>query len=361
MNDRPMLQTPIRFSAEMEHPEENEAETITRLETEMRSVRETTFAHSGQASRSVHAKAHGILSGTMTVLPGLSPALAQGLFAEAGPFDVVLRLSTIPGDMLDDSVSTPRGLGLKVKGVHGARLPGAETGTEQDFVLANAPAFSAPTATKFLGSLKLLAATTDKVEGLKEVVSRIARVTEAGLEAVGLKSALVTTMGGQPATNVLGETYFSQTPFLFGPYIAKFAVAPVSPGLVALTGATIDVSASPDALRRAVIEHFSTQGGEWEFRVQLMTDAETMPIEDASVAWPENQSPYVAVARISVAPQNAWAAAEIAAVDHCMAFSPWQGLAAHRPLGGVNRARNGTYANSAGFRRDHNGCPMHGG
>lgn len=36
-----------------------------------------------------------------------------------------MRFSTNPGDMLDDKVSTPRGLAIKLIGVEGARLPGS--------------------------------------------------------------------------------------------------------------------------------------------------------------------------------------------------------------------------------------------
>ena len=166
-------------------------------------------------------------------------------------------------------------------------------------------------------------------------------------------------MGGQPATHILGETFYTQTPFLYGPYVCKFALAPVSPGLTALTKKPIDVNGKPDALRESVIEHFGQAGGEWELRVQLNTGLDAMPIEDASVPWPEDKSPYVAVARISVPAQNAWSAEAKAAVDDGLAFAPWHGLAAHRPLGGVNRARNGTYTSSAKFRGSHTGCPMH--
>ena len=350
---------PLRFQADLEQPEDNEPETDAALDDTMRGIQETTFEHSGHAIRSVHAKSHGILFGTLTVADNLPPVLAQGLFSKGGTYRAIMRLSTLPGDILNDSVSTPRGLAIKVIGVEGARLPGSEGDVTQDFVLVNAPAFSAPTAKKFLGSLKTLAGTTDKLEDLKEVVSHLARGTEAILEAFGTKSPTVVTMGGQPAHHILGETFYSQTPFLFGPYVCKFAVTPISPSLTALTGQPVDVNGKPDALRASVIEHFGTQGGEWDLQVQLNTNLEAMPIEDASVAWPEDQSPYITVARLSVAGQNAWSADSKTAVDDGLAFGPWHGLAAHRPLGGVNRARKKSYTNSAAFRSKHNGCPMH--
>jgi hypothetical protein len=37
----------------------------------------------------------------------------------------------------------------------------------------------------------------------------------------------------------------------------------------------------------------------------------------------------------------------------------WTGVEAHRPLGGVNRARRGVYRHSADFRAGFNNCPYH--
>jgi hypothetical protein len=92
---------------------------------------------------------------------------------------------------------------------------------------------------------------------------------------------------------------------------------------------------------------------------QLCTDLKTMPIEDASVLWPEDQSPYLTVAPITAPAQDSWFDNKVRHVDHGMSFSSWQGLAAHQPLGSVMRARKRTYQASARFRGERNGCPMH--
>lgn len=123
---------------------------------------------------------------------------------------------------------------------------------------------------------------------------------------------------------------------------------------MALTGALLNVNGKPNGLREAVIDFFHTHGREWEVRVQLCTDLKTMPVEDASVVWPEDQSPYLAVARITVQPQHAWSEARAIAVDDGFSFSPWHGLAAHRPLGSIMRMRKATYEMSAQFRASHN-------
>lgn len=149
------------------------------------------FADSRHAVRSVHAKSHGILKGELEVLPGLPAELAQGLFAKPAQYPVIMRLSTIAGDLLEDSVSLPRGIAIKVVGVDGERLPGSEDSRTQDFLLVDGPVFTAPNARRFLASLKLLAKTTDKAPELKKALSYVLRGVEAGVESVGGESAML--------------------------------------------------------------------------------------------------------------------------------------------------------------------------
>jgi hypothetical protein len=354
-----MPSSPIPYSPSVEVLEQDEGETDRQLVETLRGISEITYADSGHALRSVHAKSHGLLHAELEVIAGLPPTLAQGLFATPAKYPVVMRFSTIPGDILDDSVSVPRGLAVKVIGVPGERLPGSEADTTQDFVLIDGPAFGAPTAKQFLGNLKLLAKTTDKAEGLKKVLSRALRGAEALLESVGSQSGLLKTLGGHPEDHILGETFFSQAPIRYGEYIAKVAIAPASPELVALTNAALNVNGKPNGLREAVREFFAARGGVWELRVQLCTDLEAMPVEDSSIPWPEDKSPYIAVAHITAPPQDAWSDANVKAIDDGMAFSPWHGISAHQPLGSIMRARNAAYKMSAEFRGQRNGCPMH--
>lgn len=130
--------------------------------------------------------------------------------------------------------------------------------------------------------------------------------------------------------------------------------APVSPGLPNLTGALLNVNGKPNGLREAVVDFFGESRGEWEVRVQLCTDLETMPVEDASATWPEDQSSYVAVARINVQPQSAWSEIRVTNLDDGLSFIPWHGLAAHQPLGSIMRARKPVYESSTQFRQEFN-------
>ena len=324
----------------------------------MRSITDITFKDEGRAIRAVHAKSHGLLTGELEVLGGLPPELAQGLFATPARYRTTVRLSTSPGDLIDDAISTPRGVSLKIHGVPGEQLSGNAADNTQDFLMVDGPAFAAPHPKGFLGTVKLLSRTTDRAEGLKKVFSYVLQNLESAIEAVGGKSGTLIGLGGHPESNPLGSTYFTQVPVRYGDYIAKLSLAPVGPELTALTDAKVVLSGKPDGLRSAVGEHFAISGGTWELRVQLNTSLETMPIEDAAKEWPQAESPYVAVARLTVAPQAAWDAGQVKAVDDGAAFSPWNGLVAHRPLGGVMRARKQVYEALQGERSQRSGCPF---
>ena len=354
-----MASSPIRYSPSVEKPIQDEEHVHRELMDTMRSIEETTSKDYGHAVRSVHAKSHGVFGGELTVEQGLSPELAQGLFASPGTHRVVMRLSTQPGDILDDAVSAARGMAIKVFDVEGERLPDAQGDQTHNFVFASDPAFSAPDAQKFLGSLKQLAGTTDKAEWAKKLLSSTLRGIEDVLEVVGGESAMVKGMGGVPITHPLGDAYYSQTAYRFGDHVAKFGLFPVSDNLTQLTGDRVDVTDRPDALREVVRETMVEQGGTWELRIQLCTDLDKMPVEDATVAWDEKASPYRTVARIHVPPQLSTGTELQALADENTFFSPWHGLAAHQPLGSVNRARRHTYEMSAEFRGRFNGCPVY--
>lgn len=351
-------QEPLEFSPDMERIDEDEADVAIAIGRAMRHIAETVLQDEGQAERGVHAKSHGIVIGELRVHEGLPPALAQGLFARPVTYPVVMRLSTIPGDVLDDRVSVPRGLAMKVIGVEGERLPGSEGEATQDLLMVDAPAFGQANPREFLQGLKALAATTDRLPSFKQGLSTFLRGAEKTLEAVGLQSGLIRTLGGHPNTHILGETFYTQLPLLYGRHVAKLSLVPMSDHLLALKGLTLDyfeANGSPNPIRDAVIDHFQHHGGRWELRVQLCTSLASMPIEDGSVVWPEAESPYVTVATLDAGLQDVWSNGRVAQVDLGMAFSPWHGLAAHRPLGALNRVRRPVYGMSAKFRAQANG------
>ena len=354
-----MPRSPIPFAHTLETVAPDEARIHAELADTLQGIVRTVHADHGHAYRSVHAKSHALLQATFEIVEGLPSERAQGLFATPRTYPAVVRISTNAGDPLPDSISLPRGLAIKVIGVDGPRLPGSEGDTVQDFVLATGKAFAAPDPAAFLKNLKLLAATTDRAEWGKKALSAVFRTTERALEAVGGESTFLKTMGGYPHTHPLGESYYSQVPLRFGDYVAKIGVIPSSPSFHALAGHDIAIGGRADAIREEMNRVLAVDGGSWDVQVQLMRDPDRNPIEDAAVAWPEEDNPYLTVARIHIAPQPAWSETRAVVGDDHLAFGPWNGLAAHQPLGGIMRARQRPYAASATLRAALNGCPIH--
>lgn len=354
-----MIAPALRYSPDLEQPQPDEAETDVSLEKSFDHILETTAENYGHAVRAVHAKAHGLFEGTFRVDENLPPELAQGLFAHPGTYPAALRISTNPGDILDDNIVLPRGIALKVEHVPGERLRGAE-GDGQDFLMVNVPVFAVPTPNKFAGKLKLLAATTDRAEGAKVALSSVLGFINSALGKVGLESKALAGMGGSPQVHPLGETYFTTVPFRYGDHVAKFRLRPLSPALTALTDTIIDTSGRPDGLRETIRQDAASLTGEWAFEVQLARDLEKQPIEDASVEWNEEDTPFVQVATLRIEPQDSWSDDKVRLIDETMHFSPWNALVDHRPLGGINRARRRAYKHSSDFRVRINGCPVAG-
>ena len=100
-----------------------------------------------------------------------------------------------------------------------------------------------------------------------------------------------------------------------------------------------DASDNPDAIRQHVKGAMLVTDGIWELRVQLCRDLQKQPIEDPTVQWQEEDSPFQTVATIRVGRQDSWEDAQVEKVNEAMRFSPWVGVVPHQPLGNINRAQ----------------------
>jgi hypothetical protein len=68
---------------------------------------------------------------------------------------------------------------------------------------------------------------------------------------------------------------------------------------------------------------------QFEFLMQLQTDAKTMPIEDTTIEW---ASPFHCVGTINIPSQDFRNPEQLALAEH-LSFTPWRALAEHRSLG----------------------------
>jgi hypothetical protein len=92
---------------------------------------------------------------------------------------------------------------------------------------------------------------------------------------------------------------------------------------------------------------------ELDFRIQRQTDPHLMPIENASVLWPERLSPRVSVATLRLPRQKFDSQAQIEFARR-LSYNPWHSIAEHRPLGNQSRARRRMYLALSTLRHQMN-------
>ncbi len=352
----------LRYTPAVEQPAPDESVIFDELSRIMQHITRTMASRYRHAYRPVHAKSHGLLTGTLNI-PALPGHLAQGLFAQPASYPVLMRFSTNPGDMLADNVSTPRGLAVKVIDVPGEPLPNHAGNATQDILCVNAATFPVPGPAGFLAQLRLLDKTLGVPEGVKHAVSLTARATNAVIGVAGLHSAALEGFGA-PATHILGQSFTTVAPLRFGDYIAKIGFAPDSDNLRALQDKAIDLG-DYNALAELIHHFFRHETAVWAVKVQLALAAKPgveeekndFPIEDASKEWPAKLSPWQTVGTLTVGPQETYSDARQLFVDEQISFNPWHGLAAHQPLGGIMRSRLKAYEEAAKYRAQRNGHP----
>jgi hypothetical protein len=341
----------VRYSTELERRDPDEDALIETIVRSLRRNNERAAAKHKHAIRDAHAKGLGVLRGDLSVYPNLPRHLRQGLFAAAATYPVVIRLSSTAGAIRSDQISGVRGMAIKVMGVSGERLRPDDGNSNQDFVLVNSDTFPFGDVRSYAGKgmrlAKILARTPDPI---LRASGLLARVTSRIVAPLPVRLPEAVQLFSRPNDHVLGETYHSAAPLRYGDHVAKICIAPLSESVRNLAGQHIPRSAGYDAHRTAVGEFFAQHSADYEVRAQLCTDPARMSIEDATARWSTEESPYVAVGRITLPRQDTTSDALRAYADDVLSFNSWNGLADHRPLGSINRLKRLVYDASSDFR-----------
>ena len=349
----------VRYRADLEQPFPDEEELIRRIVGAMAETNHQIAAKHRHGLRDAHAKSHGILAGELRIEPDLPEHLAQGLFAAPRSYPVIVRLSTSPGDLRSDRVPLLRGMAIKVIGVDGPRAID-DGATTQDLLLVNQPTLPFGTIGEYAELQKLLARQARQSD-LRQRITRLgARIAARVLTLLG--RPLPPAIEGLAVANnhILGETFHSMAALRYGDHVAKISAAPRSEDVRALTGRPLGRRAGDSALRDLITDFFTRHSAEYDVRAQLCVDVERMPIEDASVPWPEELSPHHRVAVLHLPAQDTYSDARRRYADDVLSFSPWHALEAHRPLGSIMRSRRMAYAGSSDFRHTVNGVRKRG-
>lgn len=345
---------PIRYSDEIETLQPDEPKLVEEIVTQMRATQAENAERHRHAHRDAHAKSHTILKGRMRVHDDLAPELSQGIFVPGAEYEVVARLSSAPGDIHSDEIPAPRGFALKVIGVPGERLTPALGGANQDFLMVNFPVLAFGTVQKYKKMLALLEKNANAPDALQKLVAAAARGAEDMVEALGGKPGATLLGLARDNANILGETFHTQAALRYGDHVAKLSIAPEG-GVVDLTDAKVESGFS--AMRDAVGAYLAENDATYTLRAQLCTNLEQMPVEDAAVEWDADASPHRPVASLHFPAQDAYSPARQVHGDDHLAFNPWNGVAAHRPLGSIMRVRKAAYESSSEQRHRLNNLP----
>lgn len=348
-------QSYLYYGDDVETVPADEAADIQRVVEALSAILERSHVKSGQFQADVHVKTHGYAQGEFRVLPNLPEELAQGLFAQAGAHPAVVRFSNSAPYVQPDAIPDGRGLAIKVLGVSGDMgLVDEHRGPTQDFVMVNYPVFFVRNVKDYLRVERVLEAADDSA-----LATIRGALTDCDWNPVHWhwKEALsAARIAGQFPVHPASTTYYSMAPIRFGNYVAKYRVVPAGGHRESYLDLILRLSYQADAMRLALEESLRDHEISAEFQVQLRTSEQSMPIEDATVEWPESESPYRTVAHL-VLPQQDIAGHLLQDEFRSLAFHVWHALAAHRPLGGVNRVRSAVYPISAAWRRRQVGLP----
>jgi hypothetical protein len=326
--DRPALGEEYEPPGEQQHIES----LIRRLREKM----ERDYA-GGRVLRDAHPKMHGCVRGEFSIEPGLPEDLRVGIFAAPRTYPAWIRFSNQSNTVAPDSNGDIRGAAIKLMEVPGPKLQAASPDeATHDFILISEDRFVTKDVAQFDGLVGAL------IGGpLHMVWFFLCHPRAARNLWVSLKQCR------QP----LAIRYFSVAPYAWGSNAVKYCLTPHDADTAAPD------TGGPDYLRAAMVERLGRGSAAFDFSVQLQVDPVAMPIEDPGVRWDETVSPFRKVATLTIPSQPFDTPARREFGDN-LSFNPWRCLAAHRPLGGISRARRQVYQALSVFRHARNHAPQ---
>src|SRR5260370_20513717 len=289
------------------------------------------------ALRAGNTKTYGVVKGEFEILPNLAENLRQGVFRYLKTYPAWVRFAgpgpLAPPDMKDNGVLS---IGIKLMGVEGDKLLDDEKWT-QDFTGISAPTFTTPNIIENLKLQRHVYEGTPLFYFINPFDSHFS-------------DAIVQRLYSRTQTSPLAVPYFSCVAYLLCDEQAiHYSIKPYSDRKRKLPR-----EPSSHYLREAMVNTLNTKEVLFDFMIQFQTDTFRMPIENASVVWPEKLSPFIPVARLRLPVQKFDSKEQLIFAEN-LSYNPWHCIADHRPLGNQNRARKAVYYKLSELRQTMNG------
>lgn len=314
----------------------NEKEITTQITKQMTAFLAKHYQNS-IAERAGNTKTYGLLKAQFEILPLQEERLKKGIFKNSTTYPAWVRFAG-PGPLVTPDIKNNGilSIGVKLMGIDGKKLIDDETKT-QDFTGISAPTFTTPNIVENLKLQKQIYKGTPLYYFLNPFDSHFLDGIMQGLYA-------------KTHASPLDLRYYSCAAYLFGEGQAiQYSLQPSFH-----EKSKVPKNPSDNYLREAMVKTLSEHEVCFDFLIQFQTDAYKMPVENASVVWPEKLSPYIKVATLRI-PAQKFDSPEQLAFARNLSFNPWHSIAEHRPLGNQNRARKTIYFKSSKARQNMNG------
>jgi len=312
----------------------NESQLIEEMTSILKEKMKKDYEHQS-VRRDAHPKHIALLKAEFIVEANIPDKAKAGIFKNPEKFNCLIRLSNASGKVQSDAVKDFRGFALKVYDVKGDFI-NKQSNPTQDFLLMSYPVMPLGTVKMFRDAVYYSIKWHPSLLALKFLFSGKGSVLKA------LKD------GKQNPTSPLDIRYWSTTPYQLGTEIVKYKIVPSSS-----FKSKLPVPLTENYLSENLVNHLDQSEASFDFMVQFFQKESCTPIEDASIEWKESESPFIKVATIKI-PKQQFKTKERSELAEHLAFSPFNALTEHKPIGGINRARAIVYQRLSDFRLEMN-------
>lgn len=285
--------------------------------------------------REAHSKCLGLLKAQFIVNENLPKEYKIGVFKSPKTYNAFIRISNSNPKTKGDNSKDIRGFAIKLLGVDGEKCESNESGT-QDFLLINTNIMPIGTLKLFHDAIYYMTKSNPLIFGGELLIQgKLVKILN-----------LIKNMKHE--TSPLDVRYFSTTPYMFGDKIVKYILIPTS-----TYKSKLPKNLTATYLSENMQNHLKKHEATFDFLIQIQTNENEMPTNDASITWNIKKSKIVKVATLKI-PIQIFATKERYKLAENLSFSPGHSLIEHRPIGDINEARVKIYEEMSKFRHSGN-------
>ena len=296
----------------------------------------------GGFERGGNTKTQGMVRAEFIVHDNLPPEFRRGIYAQPRTYRAWVRFAG-PGPYVTPDIDDVgfMSISIKLMGVPGPKLMDEEKFT-QDLFGVSTPTFVTP---DIRANAQLQQESLKNAQIFYFLNLHRPHVLDFIMQGLWIKTQ----------SSPFEAPYFSCVPYLLGEGQAmQYSIWPKSNTRTRIP--RLPLRPPDDYLRNAMVAALDAGDVELDIRLQRQTDPHLMPIEDASVLWPEKLSPRISAATLRIPRQKFNSSAQIAFARR-LSYNPWHCIPEHRPLGNQSRARQRMYFELSKFRHAMNNVP----